>query len=116
MANWASFETDEAEGVVRPAMLASRLLSGVESNLPSLRREGVRPSGGRRCVDLLGVASTLEAEPAGLAVASGSWGVGARRSNKPRTRPSRCGVGPIEVGAAGLKSLRAVEGVTASWV
>ncbi len=36
---------------------------------------------------------------------------GGRRSKRPRTRPSLCGVGPMEVGTAGLKSLRAVDGV-----
>jgi hypothetical protein len=38
-----------------------------------------------------------------------------RRSKRPRTRPSRWGVGPIEVGITGvLKSFRLVEGVVVS--
>lgn len=33
------------------------------------------------------------------------------RSNRPRTRPSLCGVGPMDRGAAGLKRVLAMEGV-----
>jgi hypothetical protein len=60
--------------------------------------------------------------PASLAMKSpvrGREGVASspdRRSNRPRTRPSRCGVGPMEVGVgfAELNSLRFVEGVVVS--
>lgn len=49
---------------------------------------------------------------AGLVGVSSTF-LNGRASNRPRTRPSRCGVGPIEVGTAGLNSFLLREGVTA---
>lgn len=57
------------------------------------------------CLLLLGVAET-----AGF-VSFVRDGVPARRSKRPRTRPSFCGVGPIDVGTTGLKRVRLMEGV-----
>lgn len=74
---------------------------------------------GRRCVRLAGGVvreSTSEArrlDGVNPADSVGLEGVLPRRSKSPRTRPSFCGVGPIEVGRAGLKSFREVEGVAA---
>jgi hypothetical protein len=48
----------------------------------------------------------------------GFEGVRPRRSKMPRTRPSLCGVGLIEVGAAprGVRAVRSRDGVMAGWV
>lgn len=86
---------------------------GVEASWAIRLAEGVVRSPSSEARRLLGVA-----EPIGLGKGDsvGLEGVLPRRSNRPRTRPSFWGVGPIEVGRAGLKSLRAVEGVAAPGV
>ncbi len=65
---------------------------------------GVAASMGRL---LLGVAATGQSPVA-------RDGVRASRSKSPRTCPSFCGVGPIDVGRTGLKSFLLRDGVTAA--
>lgn len=104
------------------------------------REEGVRPSfsGGESLSSSLlapkmsealfderGVASPAPCRPAlmtsdnrtvrfGLHGESISASLNGSASNRPSTRPSRCGVGPMDVGTTGENSFRLRDGVVAS--
>lgn len=70
-------------------------------------------------VDFLGVSWTAISSKESLVDAFGLQGesisasLKGRWSKIPSTRPSRCGVGPMDVGTTGLNNLRLKEGVTA---
>lgn len=128
-----SLDTDRVEeGVLFGCEFRSRLCNGVvmpinsSNNILFLDELGVRLN--RPVLGVVRVSSliTLFSELRLLGVAStgpalgspsasvGLDGVADKRSKRPRTRPSLCGVGPIEVGRAGLKSFLDRDGVTAT--